>query len=119
MFVYNINSLKLILRPQTGAYTQVQVQLVLCAVCLIHGTGSLFGNLRAMFSIGLAFYEFIANSGLDGGHALFTIAEMITGRKLSDKAAGYVQTAGMIILLTLMALTFGKDIYQLVVDKLL
>ena len=56
--------------------------------------------------------------GLDGGHALFTIVEMITGKKLSDKAAGYVQTAGMIILLTLMALTFGKDIYQLVADKL-
>ena len=43
---------------------------------------------------------------------------MITGKKLSDKAAGYVQTAGMIILLTLMALTFGKDIYQLIADKL-
>jgi Zn-dependent protease len=56
--------------------------------------------------------------GLDGGHALFTIVEMITGKKLSDKAAGYVQTGGMIFLLTLMALTFGKDIYQLVVDKL-
>ena len=57
--------------------------------------------------------------GLDGGHALFTIAEMVTGRKLNDKAMGYVQTGGMIILLTLMALTFGKDIYEWVADKLL
>jgi regulator of sigma E protease len=56
--------------------------------------------------------------GLDGGHALFTIVEMVTGKKLSDKAAGYVQTGGMIFLLSLMALTFGKDIYQLILDKL-
>jgi regulator of sigma E protease len=44
---------------------------------------------------------------------------MITGKTLNEKTAGYVQTFGMIILLSLMALTFGKDIYQLVVDKLL
>ena len=42
---------------------------------------------------------------------------MITGKTLSEKAAGYVQTAGMIILLSLMALTFGKDIFELIVDK--
>ena len=61
----------------------------------------------------ISLYELITNPGLDGGHALFTIVEMITGKKLSDKAAGYVQTAGMIILLTLMALTFGKDILSI------
>jgi regulator of sigma E protease len=46
--------------------------------------------------------------GLDGGHALFTIVEMVTGKTLSDKAAGYVQTAGMIILLTLNGFNFRK-----------
>ena len=73
-------------------------------------------NFTALFSIGLAFMNLLPIPGLDGGHALFTIAEMVTGKKLSDKAMGYVQTAGMIILLTLMAFTFGKDIYQWVMD---
>jgi len=41
---------------------------------------------------------------------------MITGRRLGDKAAGVVQTVGMVILLSLMALVFGKDIYQLIVN---
>ena len=74
-------------------------------------------NFTALFSIGLAFINLLPIPGLDGGHALFTIAEMITGKTLSVKAAERVQTFGMIILLTLMALTFGKDIYQLVMDK--
>jgi len=78
-----------------------------------------FWGITAFLSIMLGFMNLLPIPGLDGGHALFTLVEMITGKKLSDKAAGHVQTAGMIILLTLMALTFGKDIYQLVVDKLL
>uniref|UniRef100_UPI004048761C site-2 protease family protein n=1 Tax=Flavobacterium sp. TaxID=239 RepID=UPI004048761C len=119
MFVYNINSLKLILRPKTGAYTQVQSPIGIARRLPDNWNWEFIWEFTAMFSIGLAFMNLLPIPGLDGGHALFTIVEMITGRKLSDKAAGYVQTAGMIILLTLMALTFGKDIYQLVVDKLL
>ena len=76
-----------------------------------------FLSFTAMFSAWLAFLNLLPIPGLDGGHALFTIVEMITGKTLSDKAAGYVQTAGMIILLTLMALTFGKDIFELIADK--
>ena len=119
MFVYNINSLKLILRPKTGAYTQVQSPIGIARRLPDTWNWEFIWEFTAMFSIGLAFMNLLPIPGLDGGHALFTIVEMITGKKLSDKAAGYVQTFGMIILLTLMALTFGKDIYQLVVDKLL
>ena len=119
MFGYNINSLKLILRPKTGAYTQVQSPIGIARRLPDTWNWEFIWEFTAMFSIGLAFMNLLPIPGLDGGHALFTIVEMITGRKLSDKAAGYVQTFGMIILLTLMALTFGKDIYQLVVDKLL
>jgi regulator of sigma E protease len=71
----------------------------------------------AMFSIGLAFMNLLPIPGLDGGHALFLIAEMVTGRTLSVKAAERVQTVGMIILLSLMALTFGKDIYEIIIDN--
>jgi RIP metalloprotease RseP len=117
LFKYNVQSLKLIARPKTGAYTQVQSPIGIASRLPDTWNWEFIWNFTALFSIGLAFMNLLPIPGLDGGHALFTIAEMITGRTLSDKAMGYVQTAGMIILLTLMALTFGKDIYQLVANK--
>ena len=119
LLVYNVKQFKLILRPKTEAYKHVQSPIGIARRLPDTWNWEFIWNFTALFSIGLAFMNLLPIPGLDGGHALFTIVEMITGKKLSDKAAGYVQTAGMIILLTLMALTFGKDIYQLVVDKLL
>ena len=118
LFVYNIKQFKLILKPKTGAYKQVKSPVGIARQLPDTWNWEFVWNFTALFSIGLAFMNLLPIPGLDGGHALFTIAEMITGRKLNDKAAEYVQTAGMIILLTLMALTFGKDIYQLIADKL-
>jgi regulator of sigma E protease len=51
--------------------------------------------------------------GLDGGHALFTVAEMITGRKPSDKFLEYAQIVGMVLLLGLMAYALGLDIFRM------
>ena len=118
MIVYNVKSFKLILRPSTGAYKQVKSPVGIARQLPDEWNWEFIWNFTALFSIGLAFMNLLPIPGLDGGHALFTIAEMITGKTLNDKAAGYVQTAGMIILLTLMALTFGKDIIELVIDKL-
>lgn len=117
LFKYNVQSLKLIVRPKTGAYTQIQSPVGIARRLPDTWNWEFIWNFTALFSIGLAFMNLLPIPGLDGGHALFTIAEMITGKTLSNKTMGYVQTAGMIILLTLMALTFGKDIYQLVADK--
>ncbi|VXB29475.1 RIP metalloprotease RseP [Flavobacterium sp. 9AF] len=117
LLIYNVKSLKLIVRPKTGAYKQVQSPIGIARRLPDTWNWEFIWNFTALFSIGLAFMNLLPIPGLDGGHALFTIAEMITGKTLSDKAAGYVQTAGMVILLTLMALTFGKDIIQLVIDK--
>lgn len=117
-FVYNIKQFKLILQPKTGAYKQVKSPVGIARQLPDSWDWEFIWTFTALFSIGLAFMNLLPIPGLDGGHALFTIAEMITGRTLSDKAMGYVQTGGMIILLSLMALTFGKDIYQLIADKL-
>ena len=50
---------------------------------------------------------------LDGGHALFTLVEMISGRKPSDKFIEYAQMVGMILLFSLMAYALGLDIFHL------
>lgn len=117
LLIYNVKQFKLILRPKTEAYKHVKSPVGIARALPDEWNWEFIWNFTALFSIGLAFMNLLPIPGLDGGHALFTIAEMITGRKLSEKAMGHVQTFGMIILLTLMALTFGKDIYQLIADK--
>jgi regulator of sigma E protease len=72
-----------------------------------------FWTLTAIFSIILAFMNVLPIPGLDGGHALFTIYEMITGRKPSDKFMEYAQMVGMVLLLGLMLYAFGLDIWRL------
>ena len=117
LLVYNVKQFKLILRPKTEAYKHVKSPVGIARALPDEWNWEYIWNFTALFSIGLAFMNLLPIPGLDGGHALFTIAEMITGRRLGEKSAGYVQTVGMVILLSLMALTFGKDIYQLVADK--
>lgn len=118
-FVYNIKQFKLILRPKTEAYKQVKSPIGITQMLPTHWDWEFVWSFTAMFSIGLAFMNLLPIPGLDGGHAIFTIAEMITGKTLSVKAAERVQTFGMIILLSLMALTFGKDIYEIIARKFL
>lgn len=72
-----------------------------------------FWQLTAVFSIILAFMNVLPIPALDGGHALFTLAEMITGRKPGDKFIEYAQMVGMVLLLGLMAYALGLDIWRL------
>lgn len=72
-----------------------------------------FWTLTAIFSIILAFMNVLPIPGLDGGHALFTIYEMITGHKPGDKFIEVAQMVGMVLLLGLMLYAFGLDIWRL------
>jgi regulator of sigma E protease len=118
-FVYNIKQFKLILQPKTGAYKQVKSPIGMTQMLPTEWDWEVVFSFMAMLSVGLAFMNLLPIPGLDGAHALFTIAEMITGKTLSVKMAEHVQTVGMIILLSIMALTFGKDIYEIIANKFL
>jgi regulator of sigma E protease len=72
-----------------------------------------FWSLTAIFSIILAFMNVLPIPALDGGHALFTLVEMITGRKPSDKFMEYAQTVGMVLLMGLMAYALGLDFWRM------
>ncbi len=72
-----------------------------------------FWSLTALLSIILAFMNILPIPALDGGHALFCIYEIITGRKPSDKFMEYAQMVGMILLLALMVYALGLDIFRL------
>jgi len=72
-----------------------------------------FWTLTGIFSILLAFMNVLPIPALDGGHALFTLVEMISGRKPSDKFIEYAQMAGMVLLFGVMIYALGLDIFHL------
>ncbi|HYV94979.1 MAG TPA: RIP metalloprotease RseP [Chitinophagales bacterium] len=72
-----------------------------------------FWELTAWLSIALAFMNLLPIPALDGGHVLFTLVEMVTRRKPSDKFLEYAQIAGMIILFALLIFANGNDIMRL------
>lgn len=114
---YNIKQFKILIKPKTEAYKQASGPLGIARKLPKEWDWNFFWSFSAMFSMWLAFLNVLPIPGLDGGHALITIGEMITGRKLGEKSMGIIQSIGMIILLTVMALIFGKDIYDLIIDK--
>ena len=73
-----------------------------------------FLNILALLSIMLGVMNLLPIPALDGGHILFTLYEMITRRKPSDRFLVITQIIGMILLLGLMLLAFGNDIARLI-----
>ena len=69
-----------------------------------------FWLMTAFLSIVLAFMNILPIPALDGGHVLFLLAEVVTGRKPSDKFLEYAQMTGMILLLGLFLLAAYNDI---------
>jgi regulator of sigma E protease len=73
-----------------------------------------FLYILAMLSIMLAVMNLLPIPGLDGGHIVFCLYEMLTGRKPSDRFLTIAQLIGMALLLLLMFLAFGNDISRLI-----
>jgi len=94
-----VQQFKMILNPATGAYKGMGGFKSMGSI--FPNTGwdwEIFWNITAFFSIVLAFMNLLPIPALDGGHVVFTIYEMITGRKPGDKFLEYAQIVGMILL---------------------
>lgn len=75
-------------------------------------TWEIFWALTAFLSVMLAFMNLLPIPALDGGHALFTIYEMIVGKPANEKFMEYAQMVGMLILFSLLILANGNDIFK-------
>jgi len=73
-----------------------------------------FWELTAFLSIILAVMNILPIPGLDGGHVMFLLFEVVTGRKPSDKFMEYAQIAGMVIIFSLLIFANGNDIIRLI-----
>jgi regulator of sigma E protease len=71
-----------------------------------------FWSTTALISIILAFMNILPIPALDGGHVMFLLYEMISGRKPSEKVLEYGQLIGFAILLTLVVFANGNDLFR-------
>lgn len=92
----------IMLNPETGAYKAMGG---FATISKLFGTEWVWQNFwekTAWISLVLAFMNLLPIPALDGGHVMFLLYEMITGRKPNEKLMEYAQIAGMILLLTFM-----------------
>lgn len=109
-----VRDLKLVATPSTGAYKSVGSFISIGQVFPSTWNWLIFMNLLALLSIMLGVMNLIPIPGLDGGHMLFVLCEMITGKKPGDKFIMAAQVFGMFILLAIMVMAFGNDIGRLI-----
>ncbi len=112
-FLSYLDQLKMIFNPKTGAYKGVGGFISIAKIFPDTWDWVRFWTITAFLSIMLAVLNVLPIPALDGGHAMFTIYEMITGRKPNEKVLEYAQIAGFILLLTLVLVVNGHDILRL------
>ena len=108
-----VQELGLIFSPKTKAYKSVGSFIAIGRIFPDSWDWYKFWTLCALLSIMLGVMNLLPIPALDGGHILFLIFEMLTGRKPSDKFMEVAEWIGMTLLLLLMVLAFGNDIRSL------
>ncbi len=109
-----IKQLQLIFSPEVKAYKSVGGFITIGSIFPSAWNWEAFWSLTAFLSIMLAILNVLPIPALDGGHVMFLLYEIISGRKPSDKFMEYAQIAGMIILFSILILANGNDIMKLI-----
>ena len=109
-----VQDLKLVATPSTGAYKSVGSFIAIGQVFPEAWDWYRFLYILAMLSIMLGVMNLLPIPALDGGHIVFCLYEMLTGRKPSERFLTVAQLVGMALLLLLMFLAFGNDISRLI-----
>lgn len=108
-----IKQMKLMFQPETGAYKSMGGFITIGKAFSKTWDWERFWNFTAFLSIILAIMNILPIPALDGGHVMFLVYEMITGRAPHEKVMEYAQIAGIVILLALMVFANGNDILRL------
>ena len=111
-----IKQLKKIFNPSTGAYKGLGGFISIGSIFPSEWSAQSFWEITAFLSIMLGFMNLLPIPALDGGHVVFTLWEMITGRKPGDKFLEYAQVVGFILLIALLLFANGNDVYRAVKD---
>ncbi|HNX54668.1 MAG TPA: RIP metalloprotease RseP [Prolixibacteraceae bacterium] len=109
-----LKQFKLIFSPKTKAYESLGGFIAIGNIFPGAWSWYDFWNMTAFLSIILGVMNLLPIPALDGGHVMFLLYEIITGRKPGDKFLEYAQIAGMVLLLALVLYANGNDIFKLV-----
>ncbi len=112
-----IKQFKIVFNSKTQGYKKVSGPIGIIKQMPETINWEFFWSFTAMFSVWLAFLNLIPIPGLDGGHVMFTLWEMITGKPVPQKVLENAQMIGVIFLLGLMVLIFGNDIVKWITGK--
>ena len=104
--------LKLIFSPSTGAYKGVGGFKAIFDIFPATWSWEAFWGITAFLSIMLGVLNLLPIPALDGGHVMFLLYEMVSGRKPSDKFMEYAQTVGFFLLISLVLFANGNDIFK-------
>ncbi|MEM9000616.1 MAG: RIP metalloprotease RseP [Bacteroidota bacterium] len=107
-----VKQLKKIFNPQTGAYKGVGGFAAIGSMFPDTWDWAAFWSTTALISIILAFMNILPIPALDGGHVMFLLYEMVSGKKPSDKFLEYAQMVGFFLLIALLLFANGNDIYK-------
>ena len=109
--------LKAIFNPKTGAYKGVGGFKAIFDIFPEQWSWQTFWNITALLSIMLGVMNLLPIPALDGGHVLFLLYEIISGKKPSDKFLEKAQVVGFVLLIALVLFANGNDIYRAVIGK--
>jgi regulator of sigma E protease len=108
-----IKQLKKVFNPETGAYKGLGGFISIGSIFPSTWSWQAFWSITAFLSIMLGFMNLLPIPALDGGHVVFTLYEMISGRKPSDKFLEYAQISGFVILMALLLFANANDVVKL------
>lgn len=108
-----IQQMKLMFSPEVKAYESIGGFITIGSAFGDEWLWERFWTFTAFLSIVLAVMNILPIPALDGGHVMFLLYEVITGRKPNEKFMEYAQIAGMVLLLGLMLFANGNDLIKL------
>jgi regulator of sigma E protease len=109
--------LQMIFNPETKAYKQVGGFAAIFNIFPSTWSWEVFWNITALLSIMLGVMNLLPIPALDGGHVMFLLYEIISGKKPSDKFLENAQMVGFVLLISLLLFANGNDIYKAIVGK--
>ena len=111
-----LTQFKAIFTPSTGAYKGVGGFYAIFNIFPAAWSWQAFWNITAFLSIMLGVINLLPIPALDGGHVMFLLYEMVSGRKPGDKFMEYAQMVGFFILIALVLFANGNDIFKAIFD---
>lgn len=108
-----VRQFKVIFNTKTEAYKKVSGPIGIVEMMPTEWNSTFFWSFLAMFSVWLAFVNILPIPALDGGHVMFLLYEIISGKKPSQRVLEIGQIIGFVLVMGLMLVIFGNDIWNL------